>query len=248
MTEGEILSKKRREDTFGAGGSASVFQRKKSFSLTTSRALGAVIWLAIVVCTVISLKIVFQGSNEKRPFCINQRLPPVQIGMKGSSESDLLGAYYLANQEVAGYHWMVMFTSSMIVLMISVVYLIAGVTVTCSTPTRHGCLKEIASWGLVVLYGGTAFFLRRKAAMILDKRNFNGRNLGLEMLETNNLKFTPEVESQLNEGLKHGWVHPFFLLTKKTNLTVMMRYLTFADLNCCMKNSTLWVEDAISIR
>ncbi|PWA65732.1 hypothetical protein CTI12_AA333270 [Artemisia annua] len=58
---------------------------------------------------------------------------------------------------------------------------------------------EIASWGLVILYGGTAFHLRRKAATILDESDFAGRNLGLEMLET---EFTPDVERR--QGLRRN--------------------------------------------
>ncbi|KAJ4958952.1 hypothetical protein NE237_026063 [Protea cynaroides] len=64
---------------------------------------------------------------------------------------------------------------------------------------------EIASWGLVVLYGGTAFFLRRKAAVILDEGKFAGRNLGLEMLEAAPLDMTPDVERRVNEGFK-SWM------------------------------------------
>ncbi|XP_072961271.1 uncharacterized protein [Typha angustifolia] len=63
---------------------------------------------------------------------------------------------------------------------------------------------EIASWGLVILYGGTAFFLRRKAAVILDEGNFAGRNLGLEMLEGAN-EVSPEMERRMNEGFK-AWM------------------------------------------
>jgi len=66
---------------------------------------------------------------------------------------------------------------------------------------------EIASWGLVVLYGGTAFFLRRKAVTILDEGNFSGRSLGLEM---NPLEVTPEVERRVNEGFK-AWMGPSLL-------------------------------------
>ncbi|XP_058114138.1 uncharacterized protein LOC131257004 isoform X1 [Magnolia sinica] len=63
---------------------------------------------------------------------------------------------------------------------------------------------EIASWGLVILYGGTAFFLRRKAAVILDESDFAGRNLGLEMLEAPP-EVTPEIERRVNEGFK-AWM------------------------------------------
>ncbi|KAF9617990.1 hypothetical protein IFM89_039305 [Coptis chinensis] len=61
---------------------------------------------------------------------------------------------------------------------------------------------EIASWGLVILYGGTAFFLRRKAAVILDEGEFSGQNFGLEMLEAAPREVTPEVERRVNEGFK----------------------------------------------
>ncbi|KDP34204.1 hypothetical protein JCGZ_07775 [Jatropha curcas] len=64
---------------------------------------------------------------------------------------------------------------------------------------------EIATWGLVILYAGTAFFLRRKAAVILDESDFSGRNLGLEMLEANSVEVTPEVERRVNEGFK-AWM------------------------------------------
>lgn len=219
----------------------------------------AIIWLAIIVSTVISLKIVFPGSDGKRPFCV-RRIQSIEIGMKGRSYSDLIpGAFYLTDQEIADYYWMVVFIPSFIVFVLSGVYLIAGITVAYSAPTRHGCLKvvdnnycasrrggvrclsilnlifaiifgllalflgsslltfmsncstplfwcyEVASWGLAVLYGGTAFFLRRKAALILDEGSFSGRNLGLEMLETTPLEVTPEVERRVNEGFK-AWM------------------------------------------
>lgn len=64
---------------------------------------------------------------------------------------------------------------------------------------------EIASWGIVILYGGTAFLLRRKAAVILDSGDFSGRNIGLEMLEANTVEVTPEVERRVNEGFK-AWM------------------------------------------
>ncbi|KAF9662217.1 hypothetical protein SADUNF_Sadunf18G0030300 [Salix dunnii] len=64
---------------------------------------------------------------------------------------------------------------------------------------------EIATWGLVILYAGTAIFLRRTAALILDESDFGSRNLGLEMLETNTLVVTPDVERRVNEGFK-AWM------------------------------------------
>ncbi|KAG0492908.1 hypothetical protein HPP92_005994 [Vanilla planifolia] len=59
---------------------------------------------------------------------------------------------------------------------------------------------EIVAWGLVVLYGGTAFLLRRKAAAVLD----DGRNLGLEMLESAT-QVPPDVQRRVNEGFR-SWM------------------------------------------
>lgn len=64
---------------------------------------------------------------------------------------------------------------------------------------------EIAAWALVILYGGTAFFLRRKAAVILDEGEFSGKNFGLEMLEAAPRDVTPDVERRVNEGFK-SWM------------------------------------------
>lgn len=78
---------------------------------------------------------------------------------------------------------------------------------------------EVSSWGLVVLYAGTAFFLRRRAALTNDEGEFGNRNhQGLEMLEANPLEFTPDVER------KHGWIHLCYHLMKKTNLSITMKF------------------------
>ncbi|KAL6501963.1 hypothetical protein OROGR_027096 [Orobanche gracilis] len=69
---------------------------------------------------------------------------------------------------------------------------------------------EIAAWGLAVLHGGAAFFLRRKAAVLLDESDFSGRNIGIEMLEANPTEVTPDVERRVNEGFK-SWMGPSFL-------------------------------------
>ncbi|KAK4277013.1 hypothetical protein QN277_015083 [Acacia crassicarpa] len=221
----------------------------------------AVIWLAIIVCTIISLNIMFPSNEGRRPFCSDRRLQPIPTGVKGGSDSDLFpgAAFYLTDQEIADYYWMVVFIPSMIIFLASAVYLTAGIAVAYSAPARHGCLKvvennycasrrggvrclsilnlifaivfgllalflgsslltfvsncsvplfwcyEVSSWGLVILYGGTAFFLRRKAAVILDEGDFSGRNTGLEMLEANPMEVTPEVERRVHEGFK-AWM------------------------------------------
>ncbi|XVF35472.1 hypothetical protein REPUB_Repub18cG0148800 [Reevesia pubescens] len=221
-----------------------------------------IICLAIFVCTIISLKIVFPGDVLKRPFCDDRRLQPLPLNVKGGGrgDSDLLpGAFYLTDQETVDYYWMVVFIPSTILFLASAAYLVAGITVAYYAPTRHGCLKvvennycaskrggvrclsilnvvfaiifgllalflgsslltlgsscslplfwcyEIASWGLVILYGGTAIFLRRRAAVTLDEGEFGSRNLGLEMLEANPLEVTPDVERRVNEGFK-AWM------------------------------------------
>lgn len=89
----------------------------------------AVICVAIFVCTVISLRIVFPGSDARRPFCVDRRIQPLQIGAKGggSDSSDLFpGAFYLTDQEMADYYWMVVFVPSMVLFLVSAVYLVAG--------------------------------------------------------------------------------------------------------------------------
>ncbi|XP_060208109.1 uncharacterized protein LOC132635650 [Lycium barbarum] len=228
--------------------------------------------LAIVISTVISLKIVFPIDPARRPFCSDYRIQPLSInftniaGSSGSGgDSDSYpGAFYLTNQETVDYYWMVLFAPSSCVFAVSAVYLIAGIMVAYAAPMRHGCLRvvennycasrrggvrclsilnvafaiifgllalflgstlltlgsscsaplfwcyEITSWGLVILYGGTAFFLRRKAAVILDESDFSGRNLGVEMLEANAMEVTPDVERRVNESFK-AWMGPSFL-------------------------------------
>jgi hypothetical protein len=226
----------------------------------------AVLTLMITVSTLMSLRMVFPGEDGRRPFCHDLRIQPLSINMSTVAvDSDVYpGAFSLTDQETVDYFWMVVFIPSALVFAISVVYLIAGIAVAYTAPTRHGFLKvvennycaskrggvrclsilnvvfailfgllalflgstlltlgsscsvplfwcyEVASWGLVILYGGTAFFLRRKAASILDESSFAGQNIGLEMLEANPVEVTPDVERRVNEGFK-SWMGTSFL-------------------------------------
>ncbi|XP_052175919.1 uncharacterized protein LOC127790435 [Diospyros lotus] len=228
----------------------------------------AFVSLAIAVSTWISLSIVFRADGGKRPFCADLRLQPLSINVSAAGtagDSDLFPrAFYLTDQETVDYYWMVVFVPSTLVFVVSVVYLLAGIIVAYTAPTRHWCLQvvennycaskrggvrclsilnvvfaiifgllaiflgsslltlgsscssplfwsyEVASWGLVILYGGTAFLLRRKAAIVLDESDFAGRNLGLEMLEANPLEVTPDVERRVNEGFK-SWMGSSYL-------------------------------------
>ena len=70
---------------------------------------------------------------------------------------------------------------------------------TCSVPL-FWCY-EITAWGLAILYGGTAFFLRRKAAVVLDEGDYATHNVGLEMLESK-LEVTPEMQRRISDGFK----------------------------------------------
>ncbi|MQM04146.1 hypothetical protein Taro_036940 [Colocasia esculenta] len=61
---------------------------------------------------------------------------------------------------------------------------------------------EITLWGLVVLYGGTAFFLRRKASiMMLHQVDLAGRNHGVEMQESRQ-ELNADIERHMNDDSK----------------------------------------------
>jgi len=65
---------------------------------------------------------------------------------------------------------------------------------------------EVVCWGLVVLFGGTAFFLRRKAAVILDEgEHYGSLTVGLEMLEAPPQLPETELERRINAGFK-SWM------------------------------------------
>lgn len=219
----------------------------------------AILWTAVIVSSFVSMKIVFPAQDGSRPFCTSRDRRIEELPENATRYSDMVpGAFYLTEQEVADYYWLVVFIPSAIIFFASVIYLLAGIVVAYSAPARHGCLKvvennycaskrggvrclailnivfavvfgllsiflgsslltlgnncslslfwcyEIASLALVLLYGGTAFFLRRKAAVILDDGNFSARNLGLEMLEAPH-EVTPEMEKRMNEGFK-AWM------------------------------------------
>ncbi|KAH0871553.1 hypothetical protein HID58_078575, partial [Brassica napus] len=188
-------------------------------------------------------------------------------------------AFYLTDQETVDFYWMVVFLPSMMIFLVSSVYLeflwlIRLLTVIVENnycASRRGgvrCLSilnvvfaiiygllaiflgssllalgsscsvplfwcyEISSWGLVILYAGTAFFLRRRAdALTIDEGEFGNRNhQGLEMLEANPLEFTPDVERRVNQGFKAWMGNLCYHLMKKTNLkTELTKFLPWTD-------------------
>ncbi|KAF5936157.1 hypothetical protein HYC85_027286 [Camellia sinensis] len=106
----------------------------------------AFISLAIVISTWISLSIVFPSDGLKRPFCVDLRVQPLSINASdgdggGESEDLFSSAFYLTDQETVDYYWMVLFVPSTLLFFASAVYLLAGITVAYTAPTRHWCLK-----------------------------------------------------------------------------------------------------------
>lgn len=88
--------------------------------------LVALIGLAIFVCTIISLNIVFPHDIGNRPFCSDRRLQALPVIGKGGESDHLLGAFYLTNQEIVDYYWMLVFIPSVFAFLASAVYLVAG--------------------------------------------------------------------------------------------------------------------------
>ncbi|KAJ7516462.1 hypothetical protein O6H91_22G059000 [Diphasiastrum complanatum] len=73
----------------------------------------------------------------------------------------------------------------------------------CSIPL-FGCY-EVACWGLVFLFGGTAFFLNRKAAIIMDEGEYFGsRTVGVELLEASPVS-PAELERRVSAGFR-SWM------------------------------------------
>ncbi|KAG2249910.1 hypothetical protein Bca52824_089538 [Brassica carinata] len=220
----------------------------------------ALLCLVVFTCTIVSLNSVFPPSNvlRRRPFCRSDGKVETLNVINGN-------AFELTEQETVDYYWMVVFLPSVMLFLVSSVYLVAGIFVAYSAPRRHEFLKvvennfcasrrggvrclsilnfvfaiiygllaiflgsslliqrsscsvplfwcyEISSWCLVILYAGTAFFLRRRAALSIDEGDFGNRShQGLEMLEANPLEFTPDVERRVNEGFK-AWMGPSLL-------------------------------------
>ena len=86
-----------------------------------------IVIFAILISTVISLKIVFPGNSAKWPFCGDPRLQILSVSSAKGGDSDLFpGAFYLTDQETADYYWMVVFIPSMLIFLASAVYLLAG--------------------------------------------------------------------------------------------------------------------------
>ena len=113
-----------------------------------------------------------KNKNPTPPFWAHPHLPldasPAACHLPSSPQSLLISAIIFGR--------LALFLRSSLVTLVS----------NCSAPL-FWCY-EVASRWLVVLDGGTALFLRRKAATVLDERNFSSQNLGLEMLEANPLK------------------------------------------------------------
>ena len=89
--------------------------------------LMALVSVTVIVSTVISLNIVFPGSNGKRPFCSDERLQPLPLNAKGRGYIEHFpGAFFLTDQETVDYYWMVVFLPSIFIFFVSLAYLVAG--------------------------------------------------------------------------------------------------------------------------
>ncbi|KAL5975941.1 hypothetical protein ACLOJK_020270 [Asimina triloba] len=304
-----------------------------------------VLWIAVLVSASVSLTVVFPSYAGNLLLCRSTDRRVQELLANAAHDSDpFRGSFYLTENQLANYYWMVVFVPSAIVFFASVVYLLAGegffffgwggvggnhllrlhfntqsrihtlfelkiskrrrshknsrgnyvlsfclvrerkkacifglqkeqlpqillanyifsatgISVAYAAPSRHGCLRvvennycaskrggvrclsilntifaiifallamflgsslltlrnscssalfwcyEITAWGLVILYGGTAFFLRRKAAVVLDEVDYSGRNLGVEMLEASQ-ELSPDMERRVNEGFR-SWM------------------------------------------
>ena len=86
----------------------------------------AVVCFVVIICTIITLKIVFPAHQARRPFCGDRALQPLQINVKGGDSDLYPGAFYLTDQQTVDYFWMVVFVPSIIIFLLTVVYLIAG--------------------------------------------------------------------------------------------------------------------------
>lgn len=91
-----------------------------------SMAFMAFVCLLFIICTIISLNIVFPSDIAKRPFCSDRRLQRLPVDVKEGDPDLFPGAFYLTDQEVVDYYWMVVFLPSMMVFSVTAVYLIAG--------------------------------------------------------------------------------------------------------------------------
>lgn len=95
----------------------------------------SLITLSITISTLINLRIVFPTDQGQRPFCHDLRIQPLHFNISGTDAAAAAGggdtdrfpgAYYLTDQEVVDYFWMVVFVPSALVFAVSSVYLVAG--------------------------------------------------------------------------------------------------------------------------
>ncbi|KAJ3692228.1 hypothetical protein LUZ60_012578 [Juncus effusus] len=98
-------------------------------------AVSIVLPLCILVSSIISLNIVFPSEPTERPFC---PAPGKKIEMYGEHGG---GAFYMTEEEAVDFYWFVAFLPSAVVFLVSVLYLIAGITVAYTAPKRHFLLK-----------------------------------------------------------------------------------------------------------
>ncbi|KAL4560346.1 hypothetical protein LXL04_032496 [Taraxacum kok-saghyz] len=104
----------------------------------------AFLMFCIVISSAISFKMAFPSDLKNRPFCKDHRTETQKTNNSSIDENHEGRDFYVTDQAVVDYYWMITFVPSAILFSLSAVYLVAGMTVVAYTvPTRHGCLKVV---------------------------------------------------------------------------------------------------------
>ena len=77
----------------------------------------ALICVVIFTCTIVSLRIVFPSNVLSRPFCGEGKVQTLNLYGNG---------FDLTDQETVDFYWVVVFLPSMMLFLVSSVYLVAG--------------------------------------------------------------------------------------------------------------------------
>ncbi|KAI3738083.1 hypothetical protein L2E82_28101 [Cichorium intybus] len=123
---------------------------------------------SIVISSVISFKMVFPNDLEHRPFCKNLRIEKAKTNISTIDDDREGRDFYLSDQEIVHYYSMIAFVPPAILFLLSAVYLIAGMTVAYTAPTRHACLKVVENNYCAPVRGGVRclFFFNSMFAII----------------------------------------------------------------------------------
>ncbi|XP_052627451.1 uncharacterized protein LOC111889620 [Lactuca sativa] len=91
----------------------------------------------IVISSALSFKMVFPSDLQHRPFCKHHRIESTTNNDHEDRD------FNFTDQQIVYYYWMIAFVPSAILFSTSAVYLVAGMSVAYTAPTRHGFLKVV---------------------------------------------------------------------------------------------------------